>query len=72
MERTYKQIITMVQRIDKKSDNEEDFYSSLVGFWSRYDLTEEQCNMLNNIKNAYNSNEFSNLIELYQTQYKGK
>lgn len=41
----------ILMRINKHGSKTEKYYSSLLAFWIKYDLTESQCERLEEVKN---------------------
>ena len=53
MKRTNRQVKAAINRIISKCGREnESFYTAIIKYWSKYDLTEKQCQYLNEIKNG--------------------
>ncbi len=53
MKRTDEQVRSAVMKImSKYAYGSEEFYTRLVSFWVKYDLTQEQCDYLNRVKNG--------------------
>lgn len=54
MKRTNEQVSAAISRIVKKHDTDkESFFTALLNYWLRYDLDQEQCEMLNKAKSYF-------------------